>query len=59
MNYFKEYVKLTVFFLIFAGIDRHQLDLFGMIWNLALSLSQLIALAAYQVIDEIKKGKEE
>lgn len=49
----------TAIFLIFACIDRHQLDLFGMIWNLALSLSQLIALAAYQVIDEIKKGKEE
>lgn len=49
----------TVFFLICACIDRHQSDLFGMIWNLALSLSQLIALATYQVIDEIKKGKEE
>lgn len=46
-------------FLIFAGIDRYQFDLFGMIWNLTLSLSQLIALAAYQVIDELKKGKEE
>ena len=49
----------TVLFLILACIDRHQLDLFGMIWNLALSLWQLIALAAYQVIDEIEKGKEE
>jgi hypothetical protein len=49
----------TVFFLICAGIDRHQLDLFGMIWNLALSLSQLIALAAHQVIDEVEKRKEE
>jgi hypothetical protein len=49
----------TALFLIFAGIDRHQLDLFGMIWNLALSLSQFIGLAAYQVIDEIKKRKEE
>lgn len=46
-------------FLICACIDRNQLDLFGMIWNLTLSLSQLIALAAYQVIDELKKGKEE
>ena len=49
----------TVIFLILACIDRNQSDLFGMIWNLALSLSQIIALAAYQVIDEIKKGKEE
>lgn len=49
----------TVIFLICAVIDRHQLDLFGMIWNLALSLSQVISLAAYQVIDEIKKRKEE
>lgn len=49
----------TVLFLICACIDRHQLDLFGMIWNLAMSLSQLIALATYQVIDEIKKRKEE
>lgn len=49
----------TILFLIFACIDRHQLDLFGMIWNLAMSLSQFIAAAAYQVIDEIKKRKEE
>ena len=49
----------TAIFLIFAGIDRHQLDLFGMIWNLAMSLSQFIGLATFQVIDEIKKRKEE
>lgn len=49
----------TVFFLICALIDMRQLDLFGMIWDLAMSLSLFIALAAYQVIDEIKKGKEE
>jgi hypothetical protein len=49
----------TVFFLICAFIDKRQLDLFGMIWNLAISLSLFIGLAAYQVIDEIKKGKEE
>ena len=46
-------------FLIFAGIDRYQFDLFGMIWNLAMSVSQLIGIATYQVIDEIKKRKEE
>ena len=44
-------------FLIFAGIDRYQFDLFGMIWNLAMSVSQLIGIATYQVIDEIKKRK--
>lgn len=49
----------TVLFLICASIDRHQLDLLGMIWNLAMSLLQFIGLAVFQVIDEIKKRKEE
>lgn len=48
----------TVLFLICACINRHQSDLFGMIWYLALSLSQIIALAAYQVIDVINEQNE-